>query len=686
VRPNGDTLGLAKLQASERAALRKRFGGFMPGFDDYLATLGAWEKTKVAIYFSPEIDWADLEHRLASKDPLTQSAARNELRSVTARDVQKLAGELEGLGLEITQRGQSMPAIFAQGTRSTIERLRHHPQIRLVMSGEQRMPQARGHETPACTPSKTTRSTSSTNCSVDPNIFHKIDTVVNHDRGYYGAGQRVAIYDDANDDPWVYPGPCGLYEDHEAFEFLYTPCSGCSKVQYSNFPECQARHGTEVAGVISASVDGNKCGAAEVEFYYPNDDELVQLPNDEFAYVSFCAPGLTLRQYEWMQAIGDVAEPNDPPISVVNESWGCIANGLNCSLSLGAEYEGITQDYYSRYYGMTVVKAAGNSDCDNVAACPWTLNSICVGAAEPNGSMASWSSWGNPMFANIAQDHEEPDLVALGSGSVCTAQELHMTKWAGVAGTSFSAPLVTSLIALFRGACGANYSQGWLPSLFFRALMRHAATAADPEGPAYSTPRPDRDYQDGGGLIDAESLFAWCDGTGVNGEITGGSVDLAEDNGPMPSGDSDYQNSWEPPGETQSIGILSTPQAFDYDAGNSDRRWRVLKELEDLGTYERIRATLTWDACPFSDAGEAPANVPVDFDLFLHSPTHQRYVWASQSMDDNNEGLDYTVQPGEEGDFWLIVTWPEYSQSCACAGGSCQHGEEPIFWVWQRLW
>jgi len=55
--------------------------------------------------------------------------------------------------------------------------------------------------------------------------------------------------------------------------------------------------------------------------------------------------------------------------------------------------------------------------------------------------------------------------------------------------------------------------------------------------------------------------------------------------------------------------------------------------------------------------------VSVDFDLFLYNPA-LGYVWGSQSLDDNNEGFDYTVQAGEGGTYQVWLTWPRDQQSC----------------------
>jgi hypothetical protein len=50
--------------------------------------------------------------------------------------------------------------------------------------------------------------------------------------------------------------------------------------------------------------------------------------------------------------------------------------------------------------------------------------------------------------------------------------------------------------------------------------------------------------------------------------------------------------------------------------------------------------------------------------LFLLWQSGGAYVWASQSLDDSNEGFDYTAQAGESGTYELWLAWPEGSTSC----------------------
>ena len=83
----------------------------------------------------------------------------------------------------------------------------------------------------------------------------------------------------------------------------------------------------------------------------------------------------------------------------------------------------------------------------------------------------------------------------------------------------------------------------------------------------------------------------------------------------------------------------------------------------ELVAGSRVRFTFSWDSCPLDDTGEGPAGVSVDFDLFLRR-VDDGYVWGSQSLDDNNEGFDYTVPQNAGGKYEVWVMWPEGELSC----------------------
>ena len=115
------------------------------------------------------------------------------------------------------------------------------------------------------------------------------------------------------------------------------------------------------------------------------------------------------------------------------------------NISLGATY----QDDYVREAieaataaGITVIAAAGNDGCDCVSYPAKYAEVIAVSALDESGGLASFSSWGSSV-----------DVIAPGTnytlpGWLPTNQTSRYVS--GVAGTSFSSPLVAGMAALIK--------------------------------------------------------------------------------------------------------------------------------------------------------------------------------------------------------------------------------------------
>ena len=178
------------------------------------------------------------------------------------------------------------------------------------------------------------------------------------------------------------------------------------------------------------------------------------------------------------------------------------------------------------------------------------------------------------------------------------------------------------------------------------------------------------DHLDGAGVLFADHLLAgFCSSESGGGGVTDVTIDLnGGEPSDMPAGPAPYQEDWSSPGETKSF---LQPADFNYTPGlSSGRKWQILEHL-DLHEGTRFRVTWSWDGCAISDTGTAPAPVAIDFDIFLYTPTIG-YVWASQSLDDSNEGFDYTVPAGEGATYQLILAWPD--GSTGCEGGTFEPG------------
>lgn len=655
---DGTRLSIPELREHVRAQARSKLGVLSAGYHAKLERLSPTAAVGSAVYFRPTLDWKELSSRLYSGTEANRAAAREELQQAIAVQSEALAQELTQLGLTVISKGELMPVLFVWGSVAATRGMSAVDQIELVTSADVLPVEHRAAPPDSqCAAGGLTDSTD----------FHRIGTTFN-DLGYYGAGQNIKLLEDVGD--------CTLGEGHEAFAF--------SQFDYSN-PNpnpCVNAHGTAVASVISSSHDAQPRGAAQAHFYYPNTGEHIQWPLAPGGWVdaSICAPQGTLAAYQWANLV-----------PVVNESFGCLHQQINCEYWLASQWEGITQDYFARVFGTTIVKAAGNDNCSSTQeACPWTLNSICVGSVGSDQVLGCSSS-----TANYGRDHlpveewsdrEEPDVVAFGGrrnegrglcggfgdqSNSCVASAGTVQDWEGALGTSLAAPAVTAMIALYRECAGFSL---FLNDRTFRALVRTAAYGGNPADAAYSTPipiAPASDWRDGGGLLFADEMAKWVCTPG-NERVTGignRTIDLeGGEPGEPPAGDTSYQNDYDPPGQTQSL----SPQAFDYSPGpGSNRKWQVLEEFW-LNDGARVRATFSWDACPIEQTGTAPANVATDFDLFLYSPDTNKYYWASQSLDDSNEGFDYTLQPGDEGRVQLILMWPQGALNCE--GGTTEDG------------
>ena len=657
---SGKKLSLTELRKAEKKAYLKRYSSFLPGLLRSLKKAPADQIQRVAIHYKTDFDWRKFAPDLYDKDQTRARSAQEKLKEAIAKKAKSLTAELVELGLKVNLAGKAMPVLFAEGSPANVLKLRARNDLKLVAANEPLEVELRGSS-----PSEDCDNGSFT----DSISFHKIDTAFN-DLGFYGHERKVGIFEESKQ--------CALATDHEAFNDLQGGPHFNNPSPNTDPTSCGNQHARSVASVIAGSVgtEGPR-GAAKINLYYPNLGD----PNAVAGGGPACNAQATLSSYEWLENQG---------VKTVNESFGCLAGG-QCNLDFARAREGLTQDYFSRNYNMTIVKAAGNQNCEpEQPACPWTLNSICVGGVASNLAMSNTSSYFNLLLNGNLSDREEPDVVTLGgdgslSDDVCVATPLHGTvggqggqgqnpyyeEWVGRSGTSFAAPAVTSMITLFKEACEENHDD-FLPPRSLRAITRTMAFAANPADDPYSTPRPTTlsppyDGKDGGGFLDAELLMLFCEPGGAPGGIQTGIIDLTDpDPGDPPPGSASYrdEHGWHPPGATQFKGPGQKTQDFGYSPGDpgNGRSWKLLRNLGTLAAGTKIRATYSWDACG-PNQGSAPGAVGTDFDLFLYKakPGSEDYVWASQSLDDNNEGFQYTVQAGEEGPFQIILMWDDDS-------------------------
>ena len=276
---------------------------------------------------------------------------------------------------------------------------------------------------------------------------------------------------------------------------------------------------------------------------------------------------------------------------------------------------------------------------------------------DERGRMYCQSSWTNPTYYGYTSDREEPDSVSYsGQAGTCVpdavgaevARISDPSAWMGVSGTSIAAPSLASQFVLAAKACGVRY----FDHLAGRAAARNLAMERNPLGWKYSTPQQfpyssssPGDQQDGAGF----AVFGDCrpDPDRVSGvERPADSTASA-----LPAGE--FPN--RPPGETH----------FSSHTGPTGKKGYVVSQ-RTLAAGARVRATISWDTCAskgtaLSGLGTV-ATIKNDFDLYLYDKTNARYVFGSQSVDDNNEGFDVVVPSA--GDYQVMVAWDQELRKC----------------------
>ncbi|MCA9629671.1 MAG: S8 family serine peptidase, partial [Myxococcales bacterium] len=313
--------------------------------------------------------------------------------------------------------------------------------------------------------------------------------------------------------------------------------------------------------------------------------------------------------------------------------------------------------------GRSPRQSSGGTARETTAGCPWTANSLCVGAVDSAKNMTEPQS-----TSNYTSDRERPDVVALGGAydllgapqeGVCVADESQPEAWKRATGTSVAAPAITSMALLWRQQCEPQY-QGYAGEKTLRALFRTSAFI-NIEGDPYSTPDPSSDAQDGAGFVDARNLVAFCE-PGLDGSFGELTIDT-ENDGTLGLPDGELY----PSAYSAVPGTHVATSLADYQSGPGDatRRWREIGSGWDGISSGRIRATISFDGCPDEASGPVPSPVSADFDLHLvreEANGHFSYVANSQSVQDTNEGFEYEVTV--PGNYKVIVSWPQGAPDC----------------------
>ena len=215
----------------------------------------------------------------------------------------------------------------------------------------------------------------------------------------------------------------GIDQNHNDITQLpgQTFSSGSSNGDPSN--GCD-NHGTAVAGCVSASIDNN-LGVVGVA---PNCTVRAGKIFNEIDLFSFCL-GFLEFQDSW--AVSGITWSADIGAKVTNSSWGG-----------GAPSASITTAFnQTRDQGVLHVAAAGN-DGTSTLGWPSSLDSvIAVAAMSSNGTLASFSTYGNGLFISAPgqsiRTTDRSDSEGYDSGNTTT-----------IDGTSFASPYVAGVAAL----------------------------------------------------------------------------------------------------------------------------------------------------------------------------------------------------------------------------------------------
>jgi hypothetical protein len=329
---------------------------------------------------------------------------------------------------------------------------------------------------------------------------------------------------------------------------------------------CQGWHPTTVAGMIGMLPDFSQiAGAPIVDLVFANGS------------------GSHAQVLDWQV---------NQDVTVTNESW------------IGAYTNPNAQDYYSRTYGMSITRAAGNYGVNSGSSCA-AGNLICVAGYDPEGTPDTWADdtfYNATSSKNMADcpgpspgfgcDREVPDVT--GHGENCTSSTNDDADadglQSGLNGTSFAAPAIAGTVALMQDR--QPMFEYWPEAV--RAVLMTSANhdiLTPTAGKTYSDYRAP-DERDGAGVPNAARIVSILD----NSRWSASSL---------------------------------TPANFD---GNSKRVMGSVV-VDTPGT--RIRAVAAWSTCP-TGTSSGTTGISADFDLHILDPNGANVMNAA-SYDGSHE-------------------------------------------------
>jgi len=424
---------------------------------------------------------------------------------------------------------------------------------------------------------------------------------------HHGRDVRVGVLENAN--------YCGIWADHPGFvdwrgyeEMApagvgINGCTGladgtqcpvlCSDgVGFCRGGRCFKEHATEVASKLGSTVDGEVRNASELRMFFANDG------TDEERLDWFVDNGVTIFNHSATLA----ASARDEINYVVRDQW------------------------------LTVTKAVGNSQAQPVDC---YVNAICVGSysivnpgnvdhwkLDPENSSGAYAMSGSTAYLNdpLYPEAEKPDVVGNGEASLVSDMATPATEvWNNTHfGTSFAAPMVGGLVAVFQEFWPT--AKVWPEAV--RPMLMVSARVHNVVGAPLSRNDAGGDEWDGAGVPTASSLRA-----------------IISNN--------DYEL------------LTLFPGTFDADEGYD----AVDVMLEDGST---IRAVLGWTYC----AESGRTFLATDLDLYLIDKASGQMADVSASSTNSLEMLEYT-HTGSARQFTLRIE--KYGQMLSCGGVQREH-------------
>jgi hypothetical protein len=376
--------------ASEKAALRTRFGAALPRFSRSLDAARPDEIFPFLASYRLSVNLADLERRM--RGPQRQLAIA-ELHAAISEAGESLEARLKALGAKVAARSSHGPFLVGTASVAALRTIARDPELTFLSSGDPGLP--------------VLDATQALEVYATPDAFHA--------HGWNGAGQAVGV---------IEPGNGRVWDQHAIFgqgiEYTddFTPCStvdDCSSLMGTtgSFPRecksfgqagsfCVTRHGTAVAGIVAEH-------APEARIIFPNTTGWTPYQEYPFPWAG-CPDCEPYTEHETVgcshsamwQAYTALLQNG---AKFVNESFHC-REGYSFDGQVGwrdgREMDGLIQDYFARAYDFTVFKSAGNKASGPYEeACPYLNNAICVGATPSTRDRVScFSNFANPVDGN----------------------------------------------------------------------------------------------------------------------------------------------------------------------------------------------------------------------------------------------------------------------------------------------